>query len=276
MPERLKNQVAIVTSGASGIGRGIARLFVMEGARVVVADKNRKKGKRVADELGAEFAMYIPCDVTQESDIRSCIEKTVDCYGRLDCLVNNAGSPGPMEPIEKLDIEDCRQSIDLLLTSVLMGMKHAVVPMRNLGGGTIVNISSVAGVRASDYALVYSAAKAGVIGATKSAALQLASENIRVNAVAPGGIVSSIFAAMKPGFDEDNQDDLDLLKSFLRTQQPLEVAGEPRDIAEAVLYLASDAARFVTGHTLVVDGGSTVGRAQKLTEQTTTALHTNK
>ena len=266
MRERLKNRVAIITGGASGIGR----------ARVVVADINRKKGVRVADERGAEHAMYIPCDVTREDDIRSCVERAVDCYGRLDCLVNNAGSPGPIGPIENLDIESYRNTVDLLLTSVLMGMKHAIAHMRNAGGGTIVNISSVAGVRGSRDAVVYSAAKAAVIGATKSAALQLASDHIRVNAVAPGGIASSIFQAFKPGFDEDNQDDLDLLNSFLRTQQPLEVAGEPRDIAEAVLYLASDAARFVTGQTLVVDGGSTVGRTTMVADHTAPALHTTK
>ena len=182
MSERFKSQIAVVTGGASGIGRGIARLFVAEGARVVLADINDKKGERVADELGAERALYVRCDVTREDDIRACIAKTWIASAASTAWSTTLVIPGPLSP-----------------------SKNWI----------------------------------------------------------------SIFAAMKPGFDEDNKDDLDEVQAFLRTQQPLELAGEPRDIAEAVLYLASDAARFVTGHTLVVDGGSTVGIARNPGEQAT-------
>ena len=259
MYKRLQNKVAVITGGANGIGSGIARLFVEEGAQVVIADIQEEKGMKLAEELGSDNAAFIKADVTRESEIEHSISTAVERFGGLHCMVNNAGAGGYPGPIEELTEDAYHRDVNLLLYSVYMGMKHATPHLKKAGGGSIVNLTSIAGVRAEPGALVYSGAKAGVIGATKAAALQLAEFNIRVNAIAPGAIVSSLFKDFMPDFDEDDPAKYEQAKQIFSQIQPLKRAGEPRDIAEAALYLASDGSRFMTGQTLVVDGGATVG-----------------
>ena len=259
MTKRLQNKVAVITGGASGIGRGIARLFVEEGARVVIADIQEEKGMKLVEELGSSNATFVKTDVTKEQEIENCINAAVENFGGLHCMVNNAGAGGYPGPIEEMTEEAYHRDVNLLLYSVYMGMKHATPHLKKAGGGSIVNLTSIAGVRAEPAALVYSGAKAGVMGATRAAALQLAEFNIRVNAIAPGAIVSSLFKDFMSDFDEDDPATYEQAKQLFSQLQPLKRAGEPRDIAEAALYLASDGASFMTGQTLVVDGGATVG-----------------
>ena len=259
MTKRLQNKVAVITGGASGIGRGIARLFVEEGAQVVIADIQEEMGMKLVEELGSDNAAFIKADVTRESEIEHSISTAVERFGGLHCMVNNAGAGGYSGAVEDLTEEAYHRDMNLLMYGVYMGMKHATPHLKKAGGGSIVNLTSIAGVRAEPGQLVYTGAKAGVMGATRAAALQLAEFNIRVNAIAPGAVISSLLKGYMPDFDEDDPAQYEQAKQLFSQLQPLKRAGEPRDIAEAALYLASDGARFMTGQTLVVDGGATVG-----------------
>lgn len=256
MPQTINNKTTIITGSASGIGRGIARLFHQQGGNVVISDINFENAQRVADQLG-DRAIAIECDVTKEQDIIHCIEKTVAQYGQLNCIVNNAGTNGFMGPITETTEQDYRNSMDLLLLSVLMGMKHAIPYLRKTAG-SIINISSTTGLRADSQSILYASAKAAVIHMTKCAAQQLGGDKIRVNCIAPGLIVTPIFQELVPGLDEDNPDHIDLMGNYFAEFQPLNTVGIPNDIAEAALYLASDSARYVTGQTLTIDGGATL------------------
>ena len=256
---KMENRVAAVTGSASGIGKAIAHLFANEGAQVVVSDIQDELGQNVADELG-EKASFIHADVTMEDDVKGMVKHAVNTFGRLDCIVNNAGMGGVKGEIESIPVEAFDRTIAILLRGVFLGIKHAAPVMKKQGGGNIINISSVAGLRGISQNHPYSAAKAAVLQLTRTVAMELAYYKIRVNSICPGSIVSSIFGAAKGMSSAESAKTYDNLKRLFEKGQPLRRAGLPEDIANAALWLASDDSRFVTGHALVVDGGISAGQ----------------
>ena len=257
---RLPDKVALITGGASGIGEGTVRLFAREGASVVIADIQDDQGARLAAELGARVA-YVHTDVSREADVQGAVAEAVRRFGRLDCIFNNAGFGGVGGRIEAIDIAGFDQTIGVLLRGVLLGMKHAAPVMKRQGGGSIISTASVAGLTAGFGPHVYSAAKAAVIQLTKTVAMELGEHNIRVNCICPGGIATPIFGKGLGLSAEQAEAIVPLMKGVLENLQPIKRSGVPDDIANAVLWLASDDATFVNGHALVVDGGLTGGRS---------------
>jgi len=256
---RLDGKVAIITGGASGIGEASARLFVEEGASVLIADVQDDKGWKLAEELGIR-AEYLHADVSRESDVEALVSRAVEAYGRLDCMFNNAGIAGPTGPIESVKVEGFNEAIGVLLRGVFLGIKHAAPVMKRQGSGSIVNTASVAGLRTGYGNHIYSAAKAGVIQLTRSVAMELGESGVRVNCICPGFIPTPMVGRAR-GLSIDEADQkLDTIRKSFTMAQPLRRPGDPTDIAEAALWLASDDSSFINGHALVVDGGVTGGR----------------
>ena len=258
MPGRLEGHVAVITGATSGIGEGTAERFVAEGARVVIAGRSEDKGQAIAKRLGKN-AVFCRADVTQESDIAAMIQSAKDRFGRLDCLFNNAGASKSSFFVEGLAEDTFLYDMKLLVGSVLFGAKHAVPLMRGNGGGSIINNASIAGMCCGYGPLVYSAAKAAVIHLTRSLAMELAKDHIRVNSLSPGIIQTPIFGrALR--FDEvRTQETLDEMGEALGSFIPHNRVGTPADIANTAVFLASKESAYVTGHNLVVDGGVTTG-----------------
>jgi NAD(P)-dependent dehydrogenase (short-subunit alcohol dehydrogenase family) len=256
---RLQGKVAIVTGAASGIGEAIARRFADDGAQVIVADVQDARGQALVSSLG-DGAAYRHCDVSRETDVRDLIAHAADRYGRVDVLVNNAGSPGPSGPIEGVDVDAFDAAIGVLLRSVFLGLKHAAPVMKRQGSGSIISTASVAGLRTGFGPHAYSAAKAAVIHLTHSVAMELGESGVRVNCICPGGIATPIFGKGYGLSPEAAERTVPLMKQVLAGMQPLPRAGLPEDIANAAAWLASDESSFVNGHALVVDGGITGGR----------------
>jgi len=256
--ERLQAKIAVVTGGCSGIGLETVKLFVEEGARVLVADVQDDRGA----ELEARFqgrVRFRHCDVTSEPDIAGAMQAAVDHFSGLDLLFNNAGAGGSPLMLEDMTGEAWDRTQSLLLRSVALGMRHAIPHMRARGGGAIVNTASIAGLQAGFARIAYSVAKAGVIHLTKTAAAELARYNIWVNAICPGYILTSIFTA-GTGLSGAAADDANAaLRQIAPQAQPIHAAGSPGHIARACLYLTCAESEFITGTHLVVDGGMTVG-----------------
>jgi len=257
MAGRLEGKVAVITGAASGIGAETARVFVANGARVVVADFQEEAGKKVAAQLG-DRARFIRCDVTKEADVAAAVDLAVSAFGQLDVMVNNAGIVGAVGPISTTSAEAWDATLSVLLRGVFLGMKHAARVMSPRKTGSILSIASTAGVVGGLGPHAYTAAKHGVVGLTKSVASELAPLGIRVNAVAPGNTVTAMTSAVITG-DPNNTSKAE---ESIAKGAALGIAGMPSDIANALLYLASEEARYVTAHTLVVDSGQTsaIGR----------------
>ena len=256
--DRLKDKVAVVTGGCSGIGLATVELFVAEGARVVLADVQDDKGAEVERRFNGQVR-YQRCDVTEESAIAAAMQAAADAYGGLDVVFNNAGAGGARERIDEIGGEAWDRTQALLLRSVALGIRYAVPHMQKRGGGAIVNTASIAGLQAGYGPIAYSVAKAGVIHLTTAAAAELAQHRIRVNAICPGYILTNIFTASSGIAGEAVEQVNAALGQMAPHAQPVGKAGSPRHIAEACLFLASDAAEFVTGTHMVVDGGITIG-----------------
>jgi NAD(P)-dependent dehydrogenase (short-subunit alcohol dehydrogenase family) len=251
---RLENQVAVVTGGFRG---GIVRRFVQEGARVVFSDLLLEKGKALEKELGEKVAFY-RADSMSPSDIEALMNFAAEHFGKLDCVVNNAGAGGERGPIAEISVEGFDRTIALLLRGPFLGIKYAVPHMQD---GSIINIASVAGLAGRYAPHPYSAAKFGLVGLTKSAALELAERGIRVNAICPGGIATAIFATAVPNLPTELVERTpEIVEPLIAERCPIGRSGFPADIANAALWLARSESSFVTGHALVVDGGITAGR----------------
>lgn len=249
---RLAGRTAVITGAASGIGAGTARMFVREGANVIVADLQVDAGKALVAELG-DATRFAECDVTNEDQVAAAVDMAVAEFGSLDIMFNNAGIVGVVGKISEMPVEAWDHTMSILLRGVFLGTKHAARVMTAQGSGVIINTSSTAGILGGLGPHVYTAAKHGVIGLTKSVANELAPLGIRVNAISPGNTVTAMTAAVTTG----NADDLEGTTEKIASGSPLGYAGTPDDIAAAALYLASDDARYVSGHTLVVDAGQT-------------------
>ena len=259
MTKRLDNKVALITGGTSGIGAETARLFIQEGAKVIISGRSEEKGEILSEELG-DNCKYLLSDVTKEEDIENSVTETINQFGKLDILFNNAGGPVGAG-IEKVTQKDIDYGVHLLLASVILGTRFAIEPMRKNGGGCIINNSSIAGIRYRQGDPLYAALKAGVTHYTKMSGVELGPDNIRVNSISPGAIATPIFwggsQRANTLSNEENDKKLEKLKGNLAKAVPLNRSGLALDIAEAALYLASDAGSFVSCQDIVVDGGRT-------------------
>lgn len=255
---RLEGKVAVITGAASGIGRGTVDLFVAEGAKVIAADIQDDKGARIEEEhKGA--ARYVRCDVSREADIEAAVAAASKEFGRLDVLFNNAGTGGARDPADGVTQEGFDAVMHLHVRAALLGIKYAAPVMRAQGAGSIVSTASVAGLQSGYGPILYSIAKAAIVHMTRVTAAQLGASNIRVNCICPGLIATNIFASSLGIPSQLGETRIDAIAEASKNSQPIPRGGRPRDIAEAVLYLASDGSSFVTGHALVVDGGLTLG-----------------
>jgi NAD(P)-dependent dehydrogenase (short-subunit alcohol dehydrogenase family) len=258
MAGRLEGKVAVITGAASGIGRGTVDLFVREGARVVAADIQDDKGARIEEEHKGR-AVYVRCDVSQESDIAKAVDTAVTKFGRLDCMFNNAGTGGARDAADAVTAEGFDSVMHLHVRAALFGIKYAVPAMKKSGGGAIISTASVAGLQAGYGPILYSVAKGAIIHMTRVTAAQLAEHRIRVNCICPGLIATNIFAQGLGIPSQLAETRIDAIAEAATNSQPIHRGGRPRDIAEAALYLASDGSDWVTGQALTVDGGLTLG-----------------
>ena len=262
MTDRLAGKRAVITGAASGIGEATARLFIAEGASVVLADLDGKRGDRLARELG-ECCRFVPADVSQEGDIDQAVATSVADFGGLECVFNNAGNPGSSGGIEEMDLATFDRTVAVHLRGVFLGIRAAARVMRPQGHGSIINTASVAASRANMAGHDYSACKAAIAQLTLTTANELGEDGIRVNAVCPGGIATAIFGRAA-GLDGDQaQRTVGFMAAALSDVAPIRRAGQPLDIAEAVLWLASDSASFVTGQAIAVDGGLLTGSLRR-------------
>lgn len=242
--------IAVITGGASGIGRATALRLLGDGWSVVIADLNAATGATVLAEAAAaghgDRVEFATCDVTDEEQVSAAVDTAVGRFGGLGCMINNAGVPGAFGAITEIAVEDWDYTLAVLLRGTFLGIKHAA---RALGaGGSIVNVASVAGLSGGAGPQAYSAAKAGVISLTKTTAVELAQRRIRVNAVAPGPVLTPLLG--KQGRDQETLD-------LLRQAQPWPRPGRAEDIADAIGFLAGPHSAFITGETITVDGGQT-------------------
>jgi NAD(P)-dependent dehydrogenase (short-subunit alcohol dehydrogenase family) len=252
MADLLKGKVALVTGGGSGIGKATSIIFAREGAKVMVADVNDEAAERTKAEIiarGGEAAA-IRVDVSNEADAEAMVEATVEAFGGLHVAFNNAGIEGLIAPTHEYPVRDWQRIIDINLTGVWLGMRYQIAWMREHGGGAIVNNASILGLVGFENTPGYTAAKHGVIGLTKTAALENAKHGIRVNAVCPGFIETPL--VMERGVEAGRHPEV---YEELKRLHPMGRLGQPEEIGEAVVWLASSAASFVTGHALAVDGG---------------------
>lgn len=250
----------LVTGGASGIGEACVREFAAAGYRVAFGDLQVDKGAALEKRIGGN-AVFQRLDVSSEADFAAAVKVVLDRWGRLDCLVNNAAIAGVLGPIAEIPLDEYEYACGIIQRSVFLGMREAARAMQPRRGGAIVNIASVAGLAGGHGPHVYSACKAAVIGMTQSVALELAESGIRVNAVCPGAIETPIHTGVT---DERWLERMARIRPGLKDYQPIERMGLPQEIAAAVLWLAGDAASFVTGQAIAVDGGLTAGRPWRL------------
>ena len=249
--KRLDGKVALVIGGSTGIGRATAIAFGQSGATVVIAGRGKERGKEteaLVQQTGAE-GLFIETNVTSERSVRALIDQTVEKFGRIDAAFNNAGIEGKVAPLAETTEEDFDSIINTNLKGVYLGLKYQVLQMLNNGGGTIVNTASIGGIVGFPNTAIYCASKHAVIGLTKTVALELADSNIRVNAIAPGAVQTGLLNRMS-GSEEAAQGVAQAI--------PMKRTGKPEEIADAVVWLCSSEASYLTGHTLVVDGGFTV------------------
>jgi NAD(P)-dependent dehydrogenase (short-subunit alcohol dehydrogenase family) len=259
---RLDGKRTVVTGAASGIGEATARLFVAEGAMVVLADTDELRGKRIAAELG-DRARFVATDVSRAEDIDQAVATSVAVFGGLDVMFNNAGVPGSTGGIEDIDVEAWDRTIAVHLRGVFLGIRAAARIMRPQGRGSIINTSSAAASRANMAGHDYSAAKAAITHLTVTTANELGEHGVRVNAVCPGAIATSIFGRAAGLDSEEAQRTVDFMATVLSDAAPIRRVGQPADIAEMVLWLASDASGFVTGQAIAVDGGLLTGSLRR-------------
>ena len=246
---KLQGKVAIITGAASGIGKATAELFAAQGATLVLADWHGEAGAVLTDALqkqGAE-AVFVQVDVSKTEDVKRMVRTAVEQYGRVDVIFNNAGIEGEQAPTAEATEENFDRVIDVNLKGVFLGMKYGIRQMLQNGGGVVVNNASVAGLVGFAGIPAYCAAKGGVVQLTKAAAMEYAAQNIRVNCVCPGVIMTPMIERFTAG----NPEAMDALKEM----EPIGRLGTPEEIAQAVMFLASDAGSFVTGAAMPVDGG---------------------
>lgn len=254
---KFEGKVAIVTGGTSGIGRATATMFARNGAKTVIAGRNKQRGQEVVDEITSHGgqAIFVETDMEDQVEIKALIDKTIETYGRLDFAFNNAGISGRPVITHNTRLRDFREIIDVNLNSVFLCMKYELEYMSTHGGGNIVNCSSYGGTHGVGMMSAYTASKHGVIGLTKAAAIEYAKQNIRINAVCPGSVQTPLIEAL-----QDVASQISAGTSEGQAEQPgMNRVGQPNEVAEVVMFLCSDASSFVTGAIIAIDGGMAAG-----------------
>ncbi len=255
MGGRLQGKVAVITGGASGIGAATAAKMVAEGAHVVLGDIQQKAGDAMAGKLGPAASFQV-CDVTRESDVEALVELAVSRHGKLDVMFNNAGIVGAIGPLETTPAEEWKLTLDILLNGVFYGMKHASRVMKKAGSGSIISMSSTAGVIGGLGPHAYCAAKHAIVGLTRNLAAEVGPYGVRVNCVAPSSVATPMVAQAYLGDHTKVENTL----AALAAESPLKGRpGRAEDVANAVVWLASDESGFTSGLTLTVDAGITTG-----------------
>ena len=256
----LDGKVAIITGATSGIGARTAELFVEEGARVVFTGRRRSEGEALAAKLGSS-GRFVQADATLEDDWKRVIGEATRTFGKLDTVFNNAGGPAPTGSIASVPVEGFDQAMVLLVRSVMLGMKHAAPIMMQQRSGSIINNGSIAGHLAGySTSMIYGAAKAAVNHLTRCVAMELGEHNVRVNSVSPGAIATGILAKALGAETAKAEQLADKIEDIYAKAQPIPRAGITDDIAQCVIWLASDRSTFVNGADIVVDGGVIGGR----------------
>ena len=251
MTPSFQNKVVLITGATSGIGRTTALAFAAAGAKVVLSGRRQTEGDAVVVEIKSAggTAAFLRTDVTDETQVAALVDFTLKTYGRLDVAFNNAGTEGDLSPVTALQVANYRQTFDVNVLGTLLALKHEIPAMLKTGGGSIINVSSIAGLIGFAGASVYSDTKHAVLGITKSVALEVAKQGIRVNAVSPAAIDTGMLDRFT-GNDPAQ-------KAAFGGMHPIGRYGQPAEISHAVLFLASDQASFITGQSLTVDGGFT-------------------
>jgi len=250
----LNGKVAIVTGGTSGIGEKIVEVFVEEGAQVVIAARRQTEGDALEKRLGARF---VRTDVSSEADVKTMVDRAVEWFGRVDCLVNNAGIPAPITSVADMEVADIERVLAVNILGVMLATKHVARVMLTQGTGSIINIGSVAAHRGGLSGHIYTSSKGAVLAFTRSTAAELGEKGIRVNSISPGAIVTGIFGKLA-GVEASKADRItDVVEERFAALQPVPRAGATDDIARAALYLAGDGSSFVSGQDIMVDGGLT-------------------
>lgn len=263
----LSGKVAVITGAASGIGAAGVEVFVEAGAQVVAGDLQDDKGAALVARFGADKVAYQHCDVMDADSLKALMQSAADTFGGLDILWNNAGSGGTSSSVEELDLEGYDFTMDLLLKSVFAGTHFAIPHMKARGGGSIINTSSISAVCAGYAPVTYSVAKKAVAHFSKLAAAELAKYQIRVNAILPGFIATSIFGASL-GLPREQADQMaELVSQAGGSMQPIGRVGQGQDIAQMAAFLSSKESGFVTGGEFLVDGGMTVGPPHSWNEE---------
>jgi NAD(P)-dependent dehydrogenase (short-subunit alcohol dehydrogenase family) len=261
MVNELTGKVAIVTGGASGLGEGLVRRFAAEGAKVLIGDVDSDSGKALASELG-DSALFVEADVADFEQVGRLVSRAVEHFGGLNVLVNNAGVSGTMHRrFLDDDLADFHKVMAINVGAVMAGTRDAARHMYKHGGGSIINLTSIGGIQAGGGVMTYRASKAAVIQFTKSAAIELAHYEIRVNAIAPGNIRTAIVRKSAAGEDLAKLEEFEAkIRAQMRADRPLKRDGTVEDVAEAALYFATDRSRYVTGTVLPIDGGTVAGK----------------
>lgn len=261
MGTELAGKVAVVTGGASGLGAGIAERFLAEGASLAIGDVDIEAGSALAGRYG-EQVIFAPTDVAHPEQLAALIDVAVQNFGGLDVMVNNAGVSGKMHrDFLDDDLADFERVLAINLRAVMAGTRDAARQMAKRGGGSIINLTSIGGMQAGGGVMTYRASKAAVIHFTKCAAVELASHEIRVNAIAPGHIRTAIVSSSAHGMDSGATSRFEAaIRAQMRADRPLEREGTAEDVAEAALFFAGDRSPYVTGTVLPIDGGTAAGR----------------
>jgi NAD(P)-dependent dehydrogenase (short-subunit alcohol dehydrogenase family) len=259
----LNGKVAIVTGGASGLGLGMVEAFLAEGAKVVIADVDSDHGKEVAARCG-DSAVFRWTDVANPGDLRDVVDFAVASYGGLHVMVNNAAISGPrFFGLQDMDFDEFDRVMRVNLLGVMAGTQQAARHMATAGGGSVINLSSIAALQPMGGLMMYAASKAAIINFTKSAAIDLGQYAVRVNCIAPAHVVTPILAKLLDDLPEDEREaTLKDIRAGMRSRQPLQRQGTASDVAAAALYFAADRSAFVTGTVLSVDGGAAAGAPQ--------------
>jgi NAD(P)-dependent dehydrogenase (short-subunit alcohol dehydrogenase family) len=268
---RLEGKIAVVTGATGGIGEASVRLFAAEGAKVVAADVEDERGHRLEQELKGRV-IYRHSDVSKEEEVRDTVKATVDNWGRLDVMFNNAGIVGAVGPIEKVNVEDFDRTLNVNLRGTFLGIKHAATVMRKQGTGSIINTASTAAILAGFGNHIYSASKAGIVQLTRSVAMELGEVGIRVNCVSPGYIPTPMIGIARNLTRDQAEEKMHIIEEAFKETQPLRGPIMPIEVANAALFLASDDSRFVTGQNLFVDGGVTGGKMWRDYQKGTNSL----